>query len=88
VNEEALQALTAQMGEMKVSVEALEKERDFYFNKLRDIEIIVGARLEEPDDSATEAEILKKIQDILYQTEEGFEVPEEENGLVDEEETF
>jgi hypothetical protein len=80
------------MGEMKVSVEALEKERDFYFNKvrydnaecadvgrmadeadmwcsqLRDIEIIVGARMEEPDDT-TEQEILKRIQEILYQTE-------------------
>lgn len=36
--------------------------------QLRDIEIIVGARLEEPDD-ATEQDILKKIQEILYQTE-------------------
>lgn len=33
--DQALQALTAQMDEMKVSVEGLEKERDFYFNKVR-----------------------------------------------------
>ena len=26
--------LTSQMGEMKLSVEGLEKERDFYFNKV------------------------------------------------------
>lgn len=36
--------------------------------QLREIEIIVAARLEEPDETP-EAEILKKIQDILYQTE-------------------
>lgn len=35
VPDAALQALTAQMTEMKVSVEGLEKERDFYFNKVR-----------------------------------------------------
>merc|ERR1711939_39921 len=86
VSNETIQILTNQMSEMKVSVEALEKERDFYFGKLREIEIIVAARLEEPDETP-EAEILKKVQDILYQTEEGFEVPNEEEGaLVDEEE--
>lgn len=102
-----LQALTAQMGEMRVSVEALEKERDFYFGKLREIEIIVAARLEEAEEEVSEQDVLKRIQEILYQTEvsahachrcshitdisgnlqEGFEVPDEE-GLVDEEETF
>lgn len=35
VPDAALQALTAQMTEMKLSVEGLEKERDFYFNKVR-----------------------------------------------------
>lgn len=76
------------MSEMQVSVDALEKERDFYFGKLREIEIIVAGRLEEPTEE-TEAEIMKKIQDILYATQEGFEAPlEEENGVVDETETF
>lgn len=85
-------------------------------SQLREIEIIVAARLEEPDE-ATEEDVLKKIQEILYQTEvsiishfaraclggtevhcltlflshgfqEGFEVPEEGQALVDEEETF
>jgi RP/EB family microtubule-associated protein len=39
VPDAALQQLTAQMNEMRVSVEGLEKERDFYFNKVR-----LGAR--------------------------------------------
>lgn len=34
VPDAALLALTSQMNEMKVSVEGLEKERDFYFNKV------------------------------------------------------
>lgn len=34
VPDETIQALTAQMDEMKVSVDSLERERDFYFNKV------------------------------------------------------
>lgn len=33
--DQALVALTQQMNEMKITVEGLEKERDFYFNKVR-----------------------------------------------------
>lgn len=79
-----IQALTSQMDEMKMSVDSLEKERDFYFAKLRDIEILVQDRLtqigeveEDPERVETEEEAsLKQIQAILYSTEEGFEVPE------------
>jgi RP/EB family microtubule-associated protein len=34
VPDETLQALTTQMSDMRLSVEALEKERDFYFGKV------------------------------------------------------
>lgn len=34
VPDETIQALTNQMDEMKVSVDSLERERDFYFNKV------------------------------------------------------
>jgi len=84
---EAVQALQAQLKEMSTHMEGLEKERDFYFAKLRDIEILVQQELEMPDRVESKAtEVLKEIQKILYSTEDGFEVPE--GGAVDEEETF
>ncbi|PWN39549.1 hypothetical protein IE81DRAFT_326430 [Ceraceosorus guamensis] len=96
IPDETIAALTGQMDEMKLSVDSLEKERDFYFAKLRDIEVLVQGRLElletgeEPAaDNNLELETLKQIQAILYSTEEGFEVPEGQEGVLgDEEETF
>ncbi|KAL3845973.1 hypothetical protein ACJIZ3_003376 [Penstemon smallii] len=38
-----IQALTKEITDLKVSVDILEKERDFYFAKLRDIEILCQA---------------------------------------------
>ncbi|KAI8372925.1 calponin homology domain-containing protein [Radiomyces spectabilis] len=86
--------LNKQISELKMSVDSLEKERDFYFGKLRDIEIMVQEQLElaEGHDDAPEYVCLKEIQTILYSTEEGFEIPPEgEEGLVADEyddETF
>ncbi|KIK70007.1 hypothetical protein GYMLUDRAFT_152042 [Collybiopsis luxurians FD-317 M1] len=87
---ETIQHLQAQIKEMSGHLEGLEKERDFYFEKLREIEILVQEQLDTegaPDDPA-----LRKIQAILYSTEDGFEVPEggasvnEGEPFVDEEE--
>ncbi|XP_032809015.1 microtubule-associated protein RP/EB family member 3-like [Petromyzon marinus] len=64
--------LNQQMLEMKVSVEALEKERNFYFGKLRDIETICQ------DFDAESNPMVTRVLDVLYATEEGFAVPEEE----------
>lgn len=65
--------LNKQVDELKVTVDGLEKERDFYFGKLRDIEILVQQQLDvEPDN-----QLLKEVQAILYSTEDGFEVPPE-----------
>lgn len=83
---EAMQALQTQLREMSTHMEGLEKERDFYFAKLRDIEILVQQQSETLESQGKEDDNLKEIQKILYSTEDGFEVPE--NAPVDEEETF
>ncbi|BFZ55563.1 microtubule integrity protein mal3 [Savitreella phatthalungensis] len=72
-----LHTLEAEAAELHECVAGLEKERDFYFNKLRDIEILIQAAVEtNPAASSIEDGILTKIQEIMYSTEEGFEVPE------------
>lgn len=69
-----IQQLTAQVLEMQTQCEGLEKERDFYFAKLRSIELIVGDRINLEHIEPEERDTLAKIQEVLYQTEEGFEV--------------
>ena len=66
-----------------------------FFLQLRDIEVLVNERLELvgsgeplPEDADTEGAILKQVQAILYSTEEGFELPEGAEEVVNEEETF
>lgn len=80
-----LTALRAKMEDMQFqekelnsTVEALEKERDFYFGKLREIEVICQEveTNEAADDYAKET--CSKITEILYATEEGFSAPAEE----------
>uniref|UniRef100_H3DPP5 Microtubule-associated protein RP/EB family member 3 n=1 Tax=Tetraodon nigroviridis TaxID=99883 RepID=H3DPP5_TETNG len=65
--------LNQQLMELKLTVDGLEKERDFYFGKLRDIELIC----QEPE--SEHHPILSKIMDILYATEEGFAPPEDDD---------
>jgi len=75
--------LNTQLATMKDSLESLEKERDFYFEKLRDIELMCNnvcgeeATVEADPESET-YKVTKKILDVLYATADGFEVPEEE----------
>ncbi|CAE6447637.1 unnamed protein product [Rhizoctonia solani] len=84
---EQLAAAQQQVKEMSAHLEGLEKERDFYFAKLRDIEILVQQQMEVLETEGKEKDhTLEEIQKILYSTEEGFEVPE--GAAADEEETF
>nr|CAD7399204.1 unnamed protein product [Timema cristinae] len=68
--------LETQMMDMKLTVDGLEKERDFYFGKLRDIEMMCQ------EHDSEQNPILQKILDILYATEDGFAPPEELDGEV------
>jgi len=82
---ELVQNLQTQLREMSTHLEGLEKERDFYFSKLRDIEILVQQQVEVLESEGKDDITLRDIQKILYSTEDGFEVPDQP---ADEEETF
>ena len=40
--------LAAEIAELKLTIDGLEKERDFYFNKLRDVEVWGAYQCESP----------------------------------------
>ncbi|KAK1448239.1 EB1-like domain-containing protein [Colletotrichum cuscutae] len=81
-------ALQQENATLKETVVGLERERDFYFSKLRDIELLVQQAVEEdPELEKQEDGLVKQIQTILYSTEEGFEIPAE-GEAVDDQETF
>ncbi|XP_026279232.1 microtubule-associated protein RP/EB family member 1 isoform X3 [Frankliniella occidentalis] len=73
-----MEELNMEVKELKLTVEGLEKERDFYFGKLRNIELMC----QEHGEQGEEMPILKNILDVLYATEDGFAPPEELDGDV------
>ncbi|KAL2693696.1 hypothetical protein Neosp_000257 [[Neocosmospora] mangrovei] len=83
----ATAALQQENATLKETVTGLERERDFYFSKLRDIELLIQQAVDEdPELEKQEDGLIKQIQTILYSTEEGFEIPAEDQ--VDDQETF
>ncbi|TGJ86638.1 hypothetical protein E0Z10_g2107 [Xylaria hypoxylon] len=81
-------ALLQENTTLKETVVGLERERDFYFSKLRDIELLIQQAVEEdPELDKQEDGLIKQIQAILYSTEEGFEIPAE-GEVLDDQETF
>ncbi|KAK4507570.1 hypothetical protein PRZ48_001305 [Zasmidium cellare] len=86
----ASSVLQQKNAELVETVQGLERERDFYFSKLRDIELLIQQAMEaDPTLEEDEGSLLKQIQTILYSTEEGFEIPQEGDAEVaGDEETF
>ncbi|SCV06018.1 LANO_0H20296g1_1 [Lachancea nothofagi CBS 11611] len=79
-----LETLQKEVTQYREAMCIMERERDFYFGKLRDIEILSqstkdlckeGIYSSDPNELVR---FLDKIQQILYATEEGFEVAEDE----------
>ncbi|EEB06973.1 EB1 family Mal3 [Schizosaccharomyces japonicus yFS275] len=68
--------LESQLLEANETMLGLERERDFYFNKLREIEILMQTTSQSPDTAKIDV-FLEQVQRILYSTEEGFEQPTE-----------
>lgn len=65
-------ALATENNQLKETVQGLERERDFYFSKLRDIELLVQQAMEaNPELEANDETLEKQIQNILYSTEVG-----------------
>ncbi|XP_037069226.1 microtubule-associated protein RP/EB family member 1-like [Pollicipes pollicipes] len=70
-----VEELSLQLQDMRLNVEGLEKERDFYFGKLRDIEVICQ------EEEGVDSDLIQRILSILYATEDGFAVPDDEDGV-------
>ncbi|XP_039256858.2 microtubule-associated protein RP/EB family member 1-like isoform X1 [Styela clava] len=84
VMREELEEARSESTALQTTVEALEKERDFYFAKLRDIELICQDVEGEDGAGLNIKELCEKVTEILYATEEGFLPPEEDvNGVDD-----
>lgn len=66
-----VEKLSQELEDLRLTADILEKERDFYFNKLRDIEILCQ-QFEE-----SHSEVAKAFQQVLYATEEDFINPED-----------
>ena len=62
-----IEDLNAQLLEKNLAIEGLEKERDFYFGKLRDIEVLT----QEGESIEGASEFCQKVLGVLYATEVG-----------------
>lgn len=63
-------ALNQEIAAQKEAIAGLEKERDFYFAKLRDIELLLQTAVEaDPELEKDDDSLVKHIQGILYSTE-------------------
>jgi RP/EB family microtubule-associated protein len=63
-----------EVSELRLEIEDLTKERDFYFEKLREVEIA----LQDVVDQGKGGDVADAIFKILYATAEGFEPPVDE----------
>eukprot|EP00395_MALV-II_sp_L67-2_P000142 gene142-22_t len=68
--------LKHELQEMRTTVDGLETERDYYFQKLREIEILTQTAESDAAASMTVPGLLQKVQEILYK--ENQENPEDE----------
>lgn len=68
-------AVLQENAQLKETVTGLERERDFYFNKLREIEVLLQQAVDaDPEIEKDEDGLVKSVQTILYSTEVSYEV--------------
>lgn len=80
---DTLEDLREKMEQARVFTDSTTKERDFYFDKLRRIEILCTEASEEEaasgeEMSSSKKELVTKILEKLYETEDGFCSPDEQ----------
>lgn len=63
--EKVTRELNVQVQDLKVAVEQVEREREFYFGKLREIEVFIQARMESGADEEMK-KVFSEIQGIMY----------------------
>jgi len=73
---EAQQQLALEVNDLKLSVENLERERDFYYSKLREVEVLCQA-----NEGSTQP-FLQDVLDILYKTDDAEEFVTPEEGVL------
>ena len=56
--------LNEQVYSLKLALEGVEKERDFYFGKLREIELLCQEQGQENDD------LVQRLMEVLYASDE------------------
>ncbi|KAK9718842.1 microtubule integrity protein mal3 [Basidiobolus ranarum] len=66
--------LHRQVADMQSQMETLERERDFYYNKLRMVEELAGQNVDPEEPAAT---VVRALHSVLYGTEEGFVDPDD-----------
>ncbi|KGK38672.1 hypothetical protein JL09_g2212 [Pichia kudriavzevii] len=77
--EKEMQLLSSQLQDMTNLKNGLEIERNFYFNKLRDIEILCQNISQTSNkENISTMQLISDIMDIMYTTEDGFLLPDEE----------
>lgn len=63
--------LNEQVHSLKLALEGVEKERDFYFGKLREIELLCQEQGQESDS------LVQRLMEVLYASDEHEGPPEE-----------
>lgn len=67
--------MAKELAELRLAVEEVEGERDFYFAKLREIEVLAQRVTEDSSQDPAAQSFAKSVMDIMYRTEEGYEMP-------------
>jgi RP/EB family microtubule-associated protein len=61
-----LQEQAHQIEELREMLEGLEQERDYYFGKLRSVEILCSSLKDQTDEAVDAARVIQDVQSILY----------------------